>query len=137
MWLVGSQARTAFEPRPLDPQPAQDLDATDPRQRDVEDEDVPGVLTLGLQHAAAVLGLAHDLDVGLALEQLAEPEADQGVVVGEEDPDRRGHGSTSRPDPAVERDAGSRGDRRRTSPDDERRRARRVLWSDRPVSALR
>ena len=65
------------------------LDAVQQRHRDVEDRDV-GLVLLGQAHRlAAVARLGDDLPVGPLLEHLAQPLADDGVIVGEEDAKRR------------------------------------------------
>ena len=56
-----------------------------------------GARLLGLgDRLAAVAGLADDLDVGLGLEDHAEPRAHQALVVGEQDADHRADPSGSR-----------------------------------------
>ena len=54
-------------------------------------EDDVGAVELGQAHGVGAVGrLAHDLHVLLGLEDHAEPLAQQGLVVGQDDPDRHG-----------------------------------------------
>ena len=57
-----------------------------PGHPDVEKGHVGAVLGDQLQRLAAVSRLGHDLHAG-GLQQRADPPADQGMVVGQQDPD--------------------------------------------------
>ena len=54
-------------------------------QRQVEQDDVRGVQPGGVDGAAGILRLVDDVEVGLRFEDLAHPDAEQRVVVDEED----------------------------------------------------
>ena len=71
------------------------LDAVEPGHLDVEQGDVGAVLAGGRDDLVAAADLGDHLEVGLEVEQRGQRAADQGLVVGEQEPD--GHGTTRPP----------------------------------------
>jgi hypothetical protein len=67
-------------------------DPVEPRHPDVHQDDVGAVQVDGGQDAAAVVGLADDLDLRGAGQHHRQSGTDQRVVVDDEDADRGGHG---------------------------------------------
>ncbi len=66
------------------------LDPVGARHADVHQDDVGREARGEPRRLLAVLGLADDLEVGLALEDDAEAAADERLVVREQDPDHAG-----------------------------------------------
>src|SRR5205814_3916718 len=62
--------------------------------RQIEQEDIEIELTDALHHLMAIPRLAHDVEVDRCLEQLAQSLPDDGVIVGDDDPD---HGAGPSP----------------------------------------
>ena len=58
---------------------------------DVHQDDVRVAPADDLERLGAVRGLADDLDVRFRLEDPAEPDADELLVIDEDDPDRADH----------------------------------------------
>src|SRR5438093_9280150 len=87
--LVGSEDDDA-DVGMLVPHPSGDLEPVDPRQADVDEEDVrlAGVRSGELQGLLAVGRFAHHHDAARRLEQLDEALARQGMVLGDADPDQ-------------------------------------------------
>ena len=69
---------------------AGDVDAGTKRHLDVEHGDVGEVLPDQAQPLFAVAGLGDDLDLAAGLEELADPLADDGMVVCQQNADRPG-----------------------------------------------
>jgi hypothetical protein len=67
-------------------------DPVEPRHPDVHQDDVGTVQVDGGQDAAAVVGLADDLDLRGAGQHHRQSGTDQRVVVDDKDTDRGGHG---------------------------------------------
>jgi hypothetical protein len=65
--------------------PLRRLDAARGRQRQVEQHDVRAHLDSKRERVAAVFGFADDVEVGLAFQDLAHPDPEQGVVVDQQD----------------------------------------------------
>ena len=86
MKLVSTITRVGGQRRA---QLAHGADAVQPRHHQVHQDDV-GRSALGLAHGRLAVGrLAHDLDAVLELEERAQPLADDGVVVDDQDADRQ------------------------------------------------
>ena len=64
------------------------LDAAGRRQREVHEDDVGRRLERAIDRAARVVGLADDLEVRLAAEDVGDPDPEQGMVVDDQDPRR-------------------------------------------------
>ena len=62
------------------------LDPAGRRQRQVHEDDVRRGLEGAIDRRPAVVGLADDLEVRLALQDVADPDAEQRVVVDDQDP---------------------------------------------------
>src|SRR5262249_19522075 len=66
---------------------ASGLDAVGAGHLDVHQDDVRPHLAGPLERRTAVAGLGHDLDVVLGIQESADAGSDQGLIVGEDDPD--------------------------------------------------
>jgi hypothetical protein len=68
-------------------EPAGDLEAGHPGQTYIQDNDVRPDLAVQSQGSFTIPGLPHDLYFGIVCQQLPHPDADEFVIVDDQDPD--------------------------------------------------